>query len=126
MNKLAYRSGMAAAMAVFDLEKIAGGPYSPTKPPRTGFTRANTAPSTVGSNNSTETASMTKTAPPAVAGSSSSSASSSAGGPGGAPSTSATLGGIVPSTGTVPAAAVANATAGGLANQVVATSGGGK
>jgi hypothetical protein len=94
--------------------------YAPAPPPKSA--KIPRAHSTVGTNNTTETA---KTAPSASAVSpggtgattSSSSSPSSAG---------QQLGGIVPSTGTSPAATLANETASNTRNQVVSVSGGGK
>ena len=103
-----------------------GSVYAPTKPPRTGFTRTNTQHSTVGSNNTTETAKSTSSAPVTSAANTASVSSSSSPAAGGASSTGQAFGGIVPSTGTTPAASLANETASNFRNQVVATSGGGK
>jgi len=81
--------------------------------------------STVGSNITTETAnSVSPSTTPSA--SPTSSSSSSASSPGGTSSTSPQMSGIVPSTGTSPAATLANETASNTRNQVVSVSGGGK
>lgn len=106
-------SGMAKAAAMF----------APTKPPRAA--KIPVVQSTIGSNNTLETV---KSVAPSSASATptATSSSSSASIPGGMGTGGMQFGGIVPSTGVVPAAALANETASNTRNQVVSVSGGGK
>jgi len=103
-----------------------GSVYAPSTPPKSVKIPRQTA--TVGSNNTTETvkSAPTPAVTPAQAPTSATTSSSSSTTPGGAGSLSATFGGIVPSTGVVPAATLANESASNFRNQTIATSGGGK
>lgn len=94
--------------------------YAPAAPPRAA--KIPRASSTVGSNNTTETAKSVSSAggsAPATTGAGTSPAVSSA-------STGRPLGGIISSTGQSPATTLANETASNIRNQVVSVSGGGK
>lgn len=98
--------------------------FAPTKAPRAA--KIPVQKSTIGSNNTVETAKSVAPSSSSTPSSSTSSTASSSSAPAAAGAAGPQMGGIVPTTGQSPAATLANETASNTRNQVVSVSGGGK